>query len=88
METSSCSRQVRIAADFIKHAPPGEFAEVFNGKDKKIRFHTMTIDLQAFWDLKYVFYFKDVRILLNNDTLLKEEAARWVTIWSVRLVWV
>lgn len=66
--------QVRIASDFIKHAPPGEFNEVFNGRGERF---WCTFLFFGLFSTCFPFPL-DVRILLSNDNLLKEKAARFV----------
>ena len=66
--------QVRIASDFIKHAPPGEFNEVFNGRGERF---WCTFLFFGLFSTSFPFPL-DVRILLSNDNLLKEKAARFV----------
>lgn len=62
--------QVRIVSAFIKSAPPGEFNEVFNGR------HALTVDCRI--SCTSYMITKDVRVLLDNDQLLKEGASRYV----------
>lgn len=69
--------QVRIAADFVMHAPPGEFNEVFNGEP----YLRDWLYWNDHWNM-FVYhssFFSDVRVLLNNDDLLREGAAQWVS---------
>ena len=69
---------MRIASDFIKHAPPGEFNEVFNGRHDLQR-SVLSFNL-FYFQMRTVFFIVDVRILLNNDSLLKEKASRLVCV--------
>lgn len=61
--------QVRIVSNFIKSAPPGEFNEVFNGMCSESYCPICS------WA---AYFAKDVRVLLDNDQLLKEGASRYV----------
>lgn len=77
--------KVRITSDFIKHAPPGEFNEVFNGKGPSC-IHSLYIFIFVHYSAlrRACFMYNiacpltDVRLLLNNDNLLKEGSARSV----------
>lgn len=59
-------------SNFIKSAPPGEFNEVFNGRHAYSCLQLMFI---------CVFFSKDVRVLLDNDQLLKEGASRYTVLY-------
>lgn len=89
-----------IASDFILHAPPGEFNEVFNGKcGNSLYFlvsNWLTLDLLRhvksvtelsliYHDLFYSHFISDVRILLNDDDLLKEGASGYVNLMQIYL---
>ena len=60
------SLKIKIASDFLLHAPPGEFNEVFNGESMQILFSNFA---------NFCHSITDVRVLLANDDLLKEGAA-------------
>mgnify|MGYP001286134083 CR=1 FL=1 len=77
--------QVKIASDFILHAPPGEFNEVFNGwlqtneqngsKKKKRDWERAGRERAGSSPLIHSSPNEDVRVLLGNDQLLKEGAS-------------
>lgn len=70
-EEISDSEKVRIVSDFILHAPPGR---------RRLKFHCIFPSFSHFAISKFSppgefnEVFNDVRVLLKNDTLLKEKA--------------
>ena len=65
-------------ADFILHAPPGEFREVFNG---------MTDLFNPYYHQQITAnLFLDVRHLLNNDLLLRDRAFKYVIKFVILIV--
>lgn len=81
MTRCSFYSQVRISANFVLHAPPGEFNEVFNGEPNfdchlKDCLHLDVCENNVLMLFLCSFFFSDVRVLLNNDSLLREGAAQ------------
>lgn len=62
-------------ADFVMHSPPGEFNEVFNGKTY-VKYVSVLRDYTNACGDQALFFISDVRMLLNNDGLLREGAAQ------------
>ena len=58
-------------SNFILHSPPGEFNEVFNGMLSS----SQEVSVPNKLSLALMFVCVDVRIILDNDRLLKSGAA-------------
>lgn len=67
MEEISDTEKVRIVSDFILHAPPGKDGRGISSSSEK---NSNKILLAG----EFNEVFNDVRVLLNNDNLLKEKA--------------